>query len=251
MSKFKYFKISKSKKLRYLILNKKSELFVIFLHGFKSDLEGAKPKNFVKFCKKNKLGFFAIEYSGHGRSSGKFINGNISRWTNEVKISIKKIIGKKKFILIGSSMGAWLSLNQFKYFKEQIKGFIGIAPAPEFLDRLMWNKFSKKIKYEIKTKGIYNLKHGGYEYPITYKLIKDGKKNKILNRKFKIQIPVVMFHGKKDDVVPSGFSKKVLNIFKIKNKKLFLIKGGDHSLSKRHTLNQINRELFRIISKIS
>ena len=191
MSKFKYFKISKSKKLRYLILNKKSELFVIFLHGFKSDLEGAKPKNFVKFCKKNKLGFFAIEYSGHGRSSGKFINGNISRWTNEVKISIKKIIGKKKFILIGSSMGAWLSLNQFKYFKEQIKGFIGIAPAPEFLDRLMWNKFSKKIKNEIKTKGIYNLKHGGYEYPITYKLIKDGKKNKIFNRKFKIQIPVV------------------------------------------------------------
>ncbi len=251
MSKFKYLKVSKSKKLRYLILNKKSDLFIIFLHGFKSDLEGAKPKNFVKFCKKNNLGFLSIEYSGHGKSSGKFINGNISIWTEEVKTSIKKLVGKKNIIFVGSSMGAWLSLNQFKYFKNQIKGFIGIAPAPEFLDRLMWKKFTKKIKNEIKIKGIHNLSHGGFEYPITYQLIQDGRKNKILHRKFGQQIPVIMIHGKKDEVVPIVFSKKVLNIFKTKKKKLCIIEDGDHSLSKKHNLNKINKELLKIVSNLN
>ncbi len=105
-------------------------------------------------------------------------------------------------------MGAWIALKQFKYFRKQIKGFLGIGSAPEFLERLMWRKFSKKIKKEIVAKGIYNLKHGNYEYPITYQLIKDGRKNKVLNNKLKSKIFVTMIHGSKDEVVPVNYSKK-------------------------------------------
>jgi len=106
-----------------------------------SNLEGKKPKTFLNFAKKNKLGFLALEYSGHGKSSGKFESGNISKWTKETSILIRKIVKKNKIILIGSSMGSWISLNQFKFFNKQIIGFLGIGSAPEFLDRLMWNKF--------------------------------------------------------------------------------------------------------------
>ena len=102
---------------------------------------------------KNKLGFVALDYSGHGKSSGEFTRGNISSWTNDTKVIIKKIVKKNNFILIGSSMGTWIALNQFKYFKKQIRGMIGIGSAPEFLTRLMWNKFPKKIKSEILDKG--------------------------------------------------------------------------------------------------
>ena len=78
-------------------------------------------------------------------------------------------------------MGAWIALNQFKYFKSQIKGFVGIGSAPEFLTRLMWNKFPKKTKTELlKTEKIL-IKNGGYEYPITLQLINDGRKNKVLH----------------------------------------------------------------------
>ena len=76
------------------------------------------------------------------------------------KVLIKNIIKKNDFVLIGSSMGSWISLNQFKYFKKQIKGFLGIGSAPEFLEKFMWKKFTKKMKDEIKKNGIYNLKHG-------------------------------------------------------------------------------------------
>ena len=157
----------------------KNSPYIVFLHGFMSNLEGKKPKTFLDFAKKNKLGFLALEYSGHGKSSGKFVNGNISKWTKETSQLIKKVVKKNKIILIGSSMGAWISLNQFKFFKEQIIGFLGIGSAPEFLEGLMWKKFSKKMKREIKKNGIINLKHGDYEYPISLQLIKDGKKNKV------------------------------------------------------------------------
>ena len=250
MNKFKYLKISNNKKIRYLTNYYKKNLYIVFLHGFMSDLEGDKPKTFYKYCKKRKLGFLGLEYSGHGKSSGKFTNGNISKWTKETQTTIKKIVKKNNFILVGSSMGSWISLNQFKYFQKQIKGFLGIGSAPEFLEKLMWKKFTKKMKKETIKNGICNLKHGDYEYPISYQLIKDGRKNNILNKKLRSKIYVTMIHGSKDGVVPTIYSRKVLKLFDKAKKKLIIIKNGDHSLSNKKNLKKITLELNKIVSNI-
>ena len=248
MTKFNYYKLSKAKKIRYLKLYQKNCDYIVFLHGFMSDLDGKKPRSFLKFAKKNKLGFLALEYSGHGKSSGKFTKGNISKWTKETSILIKKIVKTNKIIFIGSSMGAWIALNQFKIFKKQIKGFLGIGSAPEFLENLMWNKFSKKMKAETIKNRIYNLKHGNYIYPITLQLIKDGRKNKVLNKTINYKINITMVHGQKDEVVPVSYSKKVLKIFKNSRKKLVIIKNGDHSLSSPKHLVMLKKELKLIIN---
>ena len=248
MNKFNYFKITKTRKIRYLKLYKKNAVYIVFLHGFMSDLEGKKPKVFYNFAKKNKLGFLALEYSGHGKSSGKFTKGNISKWTNDTKFILKKIVKKNKIIFIGSSMGSWISLNLFKYFKKQVCGFLGIGSAPEFLEHLMWKKFSKKMKKEIKKKGIIFLKHGDYEYPITYQLIRDGKKNKVLNKSIHHDLKITMVHGEKDTSVPVIYSRKVLKIFKTTKKKLVIVKNGDHSLSTTKWLNILKKELKLIVN---
>ena len=248
MTNFKYLKITKSRKIRYLKYFKKNSTYIVFLHGFMSDLEGKKPKVFYNFAKNNNLGFLALEYSGHGKSSGKFTDGNISKWSKDTKILIKKFVKKNNFILVGSSMGAWISLNQFNHFKKQIKGFLGIGSAPEFLEHLMWNKFSKKMKKEIKEKGVINLKHGDYEYPITYQLIQDGRKNKVLGKIISQDIKVTMVHGSKDNSVPVRYSKKLLKIFKTNKKKMVIIKNGDHSLSSPKWLKILKRELKLIIN---
>ena len=250
MKKFKYLKISKTRKLRYMDNYYKKKLYIIFLPGFMSDIEGKKPQEFKKYAVKNKLGFLAVEYHGHGKSSGKFTEGNISKWTNDAKIVIKKIVKKNNFIFIGSSMGAWISLNLFKDFEKQIKGLIGIGAAPEFVTRIMWKKFNKKIKQEIVKKGICNVNHGGYEYPITLQFIKDGLKNKSLSRKKLTSTKVIMFHGDKDQVVPVSFSRKVLTLFPNAQKKLVLIKNGDHSLSNKISLKKITKELNRVVEDI-
>ena len=250
MKKFKYLKISNTKKLRYIDNNLKERLYIIFLPGFMSDIEGEKPQSFLKFAKKNKLGFLSLEYSGHGKSSGIFTKGNISIWSNDAKNVIKKIVKKNNFVLIGSSMGAWIALNQFKYFKSQIKGFVGIGSAPEFLTRLMWNKFPNKTKKELIKKGKILIKNGDYEYPITLQLIKDCKKNKILNKKINSNINVTVIHGQKDEVVPTIFSKHVLKIFSKAKKKSVIIKNGDHSLSNQRPLNKIIKELDVIVKDL-
>jgi len=257
MKKFKYLKISKTKKLRYIDNYYKKKIYVIFLPGFMSDIDGKKPQAFKKYTVKNKLGFLAIEYSGHGKSSGKFTKGNISEWSIDAKKSIEKIVKRNNFILIGSSMGAWIALNQFKYFKKQIKGFIGIGSAPEFLERLMWKQFTKKIKKEIKEKGMSIIKYGQskfkqkqHEYPVTYQLIKDGRKNKILSKKITTKICVTMVHGKNDELVPVSFSRKVLSIFTDAKKKLVIIKKGDHSLSNKSHLKKIIKELNNIVVNV-
>ena len=198
--------------------------------------------------KKNKLGFLALEYSGHGKSSGKFTNGNISKWTKETTLLIKKIVKKNRIILVGSSMGSWIALNQFKFFKKQIVGFLGIGSAPQFLEGLMWNKFSKKMKKEITKNGIINLKHGNYEYPISLQLIKDGRKNKVFHKKIYDKLKITMVHGQKDESVPVSYSKKILKIFVNSKKKLVIIKKGDHSLSSPKWLGILKKELKIIIN---
>ena len=250
MKKFKYQKISKTKKLRYIDNYYKKNLYIVFLPGFMSDVEGQKPQSLKRYAIKKKLGFLALEYFGHGKSSGEFTKGNISIWSKNTKLLINKIIRKNDFIIIGSSMGAWIALNQFKYFKKQIKGFLGIGSAPEFLTRLMWNKFPKKIKKEVIKKGITNIESGQYKYPITYQLIKDGRKNRVLSKKINSRIEITMIHGQKDEVVPVSFSRKVLAIFTKAKKKLMVIKNGDHSLSDKKSLNQIVKELNRIVIDI-
>ncbi len=228
----------------------KKKLYIIFLPGFMSNIEGEKPKSFKKYAVRKKLGFLTLDYSGHGKSSGEFTKGNISRWSNDTKILIRKFVKKNNFIVIGSSMGSWIALNQFKYFKNQIKGFIGIGSAPEFLERLMWKKFPKRIKKEIKLRGITQIKNGDYEYPITYQIIKDGRKNKVLSKKINSRIIVTMFHGQRDEAVPVSFSRKVLSVFTNAEKRMIVIKNGDHSLSNKQSINKILKELDRFRNSI-
>jgi len=251
MSKFKYLKISKNKKIRYLLNAAYGDIYVLFLHGFKSDLEGDKPKTLFKFCKKNRIGFLALEYSGHGKSYGKFEDGTITKWTEDTKKIIKKIISKKKLIVVGSSMGGWIALNLFKEFKKNILAFVGIAPAPEFLDRLMWKKFTNKVRRQLIKDKFYKFNHGGYEYNISYNLIIDGRKNKIFNQTFNNKIFLTILHGKKDDVVPISISRKIIKIFTKAKKKLIIVKRGDHSLSNKKNLKRITNEISFIYKKLN
>ena len=148
-------------------------------------------------------------------------------------------------------MGSWIALNLFATFKKNIIGFIGIASAPEFLEELMWKKFSKKIKNIINTKKIHNIKSGDFTYPITKQLIVNGRQNKVLNNKINLPIYVILFHGLKDEVVPLKFSKRIMSFCKKSKKKLIKIKSGNHSLSRKVDLKKINIELNSIIKNSS
>ena len=112
----------------------------------------------------------------------------------------------------------------------------------------MWKKFSRKTKKIILSKKIYYLEHGGFTYPLTKQLIFDGRKNRVLNNKINLGIPIVLLHGLNDKVVPLNVSKKILKICKKSKKKLIKIKNGEHSLSRKSDLKKICKELNCMIS---
>jgi len=103
------------------------------------------------------------------------------------------------------------------------------------------------MKKKIINEGVINLKHGKFEYPVSFQLIKDGRKNKVLKKNIDQKIKVTMIHGEKDESVPLVYSKKVLKIFKNAKKKLVIVKNGDHSLSSKKWLKILNKELSLII----
>ena len=243
-----FFLTKNNQKIHYEFINNKSLTTIIFLHGLMSNIQSKKAKHLKKFVNKNKINLLLFEYSGHGKSSGKFTDFSIKNWVNDSRSIIKKLIKKNKIVLIGSSMGAWIGVILIKYFYQRIKGYVGIASAPDFTEELIWKKLNTSEKNNIKKNRIYKLKsnHNNF-YPITKKFIIDGKKNLILNKKIKCNFRVELLHGINDSSVPWFYSLKLLKTLISKKINLTIINDGDHSLSRTQDLKKLDLAIKNII----
>ena len=243
-----FFRTKNNQKIHYKFINNKSLITIIFLHGLMSDIKSKKAKFLKKFVNKNKINLLLFEYSGHGKSSGQFTDFSIKNWIEDSRSIVKNLIKKGKIILIGSSMGAWIGIVLIKYFHQRIKGFIGIAPAPDFTEELIWKKLNILEKNNIKKNKIYKLKssHNNF-YPITKKFIFDGKKILILNKKIKCNFKVELLHGIRDSSVPWAYSINLTKTLITKKLKLTIIDDGDHSLSRVQDLKKLELAIKNII----
>ena len=243
-----FFLTNNNQKIHYKFINNKSQTTIIFLHGLMSNIQSKKAKYLKNFSNKNKVNLLLFEYSGHGRSSGQFIDFSIKNWVEDSRLIIKRLIKKNKIILIGSSMGAWIGILLVKYFYKRIKGLIGIAAAPDFTKELIWKKLNIVEKNKIKNDKIYKLKSSYNNfYPITKKFIFDAKKFLVLNEKIKCNFPVELLHGLKDSSVPWFYSIKLTKTLISKKLNLTIINDGDHSLSRAKDLKKLDLAIKNII----
>ena len=243
-----FFLTKNNQKIHYKFINNKSPITIIFLHGLMSDIKSKKAKHLKNFVNKNKINLLLFEYSGHGRSSGKFTDFSVKNWLEDSRSIIKRLIQKNKIIFVGSSMGAWIGIMLIKYFYKRIIGFVGIASAPDFTEELIWKKLNIVEKNKIKKDKIYKLKSSYNNfYPITKKFIFDGKKNLVLNKKIKCNFPVKLLHGTNDSSVSWFYSIKLIKTLISKKINLTIINDGDHSLSRPQDLKKIDLAIKNII----
>ena len=244
-----FFLIKNNQKIHYKFINNKSLTTVIFLHGLMSSIKSKKAKYLEKFVNKNKINLLLFEYRGHGRSSGQFTDFSIKDWVADSNLIIKKLVKNNKIVLIGSSMGVWIGIILIKYFYKRIKGFIGIASAPDFTEELIWKKLTIIEKNKIKKNKIYKLKssHSNSSYPITKKFIFEAKKILVLNKKIKCNFPVELLHGIKDSSVSWFYSIKLTKTLISKKSNLTIIDDGDHSLSSGKDLKKLDLAIKNII----
>jgi pimeloyl-ACP methyl ester carboxylesterase len=209
-----------------------------WLGGFMSDMQGAKAEALAALARETRRPNLRFDYSGHGKSSGEFVDGTISRWLEQaIHMFIARTLGKR--IVVGSSMGAWLAMLLLRTLMrddpmaaKRIAGLVLIAPAADMTRDLMWNDYSEEARHELVSQGLH-LQPSGYgePYPITYALIEDGERHLILEDGLSLRIPVRILQGSADVDVPPTHALKVFGALNGPDITMTLIKGGDHRLS--------------------
>ena len=230
-----YFKSSYSDKIAYKINQTKSETTIFFFGGYASTMTGTKATSLNQWAQKQKINFVRFDYSGHGESGGSFQDGTITKWLNEAEEVFHRLKTKKN-IIIGSSMGSWISLLLTKK-NSDINGFVGIASAPDFTIS-QWLKLDANQQNEFIEKGSILFPDDDYgEYEVSYKFVNDGFNNVLLDKKIDISCPIRLLHGRLDKVVPFTVSEKIIEKVLSEDKDLKIIEDGDHSLSRESDLN--------------
>lgn len=212
-------------------------LGIIFIHGLNSDMNGEKALTVEKYARKHKLNFVRFDFRGHGNSDGKFEDFTISDWKKDLVNVIDNLTGGPQ-ILIGSSLGGWLMMLAARVRPSRVKGMIGLAAAPDFGDNL-YNNLTIKNKREIKNKGIIKYSSFGFSYFIRKNFFLDARKNKVLNKLYRYNKPLILIHGLNDNVVSSKVPKKILKKVTSKKIQIILLKNSDHRLSSKKDLQTL------------
>lgn len=242
---------SHNRKIAYQYYKGKSKIGFTFFGGFNSDMEGSKAQYILQWCKKNKYECTLFDYSGHGKSSEKFVNTSLKEWIEDALEILNKVPSNPQ-ILIGSSMGGWIALKISLINSTNLKGVLTIAAAPDFTKRLWKKELNNKQKNEIIKKGYTNIPsdYNPEGYIITKKNIKEGNKNLILTDKNNIfSFPLKLIHGDKDEAVSWKESLKILNKSTNDHSELIILKNGDHRLSNKKQLKKITMVIQSLLEE--
>ena len=235
-----------NQKINYKKINGKKP-GIIFIHGLNSDMSGLKALSIEKHAKKNNLNFIRFDCRGHGKSSGKFEFFTISDWKQDL-LDIIDNLTRGPQILIGSSMGGWLMFLAARARPTRIRGLIGLAAAPDYVDEL-YSGLSKTKKIELAKKHIIKYSSNGFSYLIRKKFITDGKKNNIFHKSFKMNKPIILIHGLKDKVVAKKVPELILKKTSGKFIRIIYLKNSDHRLSSQNDLKVINESIDSLAKK--
>lgn len=225
---------------------------IVFCGGFMSDMTGTKATALESHVSAAGHGFTRFDYSGHGASDGAFRDGTIGRWAEDALAVLDEVTDGPQ-ILIGSSMGGWVSLLCALARPDKVKGLILIAPAPDFTERLMWPDFSEEEKATILSQGYIEQpsEYGDEPYVITKALIEDGRQHLLLDKVLALDIPVRILHGMKDVDVPYQLSFDLIEALTSTDVVLTLVKEGDHRLSEEDDIARLNTSVDGLLKSLS
>ena len=205
---------------------------VVFLPGYRSDMQGAKATEVAALCEECGFACLLLDYSGHGASGGNFTDGTIGRWTNDVLHLLDRLTSGP-VILAGSSMGAWIALLVAILRPERVTALVGIAAAPDFTERLMWDAMTPAERETLMESGVLMAPSAyGDPLPVTRALIEDGRDYLLLDAPIPVTCQVRLLHGQMDPDVPWETSLALSGKLESADVQLTLVKDGDHRLSR-------------------
>jgi len=218
---------------------------LFWLGGFKSDMKGTKAEALSQWARENGRSCVRFDYSGHGESGGDFRAGTIGRWLEE-SLAVFEAYAEGPQVVIGSSMSGWIALLLLQALRKRagtkgsVAGLVLIAPAVDFTEVLMWQRFPAKVKKEIEQNGVWlRPSEYGEPYPITRALIDEGRNHLLLGRMIETGCPVRILQGVQDPDVPWNHAVELTSRLAQDDVVLTLVKDGDHRLSRPEDLERL------------
>jgi pimeloyl-ACP methyl ester carboxylesterase len=251
-SSLKFIDVGSGEKARRIAVRQRigadrgAEPGLVWLGGFKSDMQGTKAQALDAWAAQKGRGAIRFDYSGHGESGGAFEDGTIGRWLED-SLAVFEAFARGPQVLVGSSMGGWISLLLARELAQRgtgaasVAGMVLIAPAVDFTEELMWKQMSAAVKREIMEKGSWQRPSAYSEapYPITRNLIEDGRKHLILGELIEPGCPVRILQGVRDEDVPWDHAVQLVSRIAREDVVLSLIKDGDHRLSRPEDIERL------------
>ncbi len=223
---------------------------VVFCPGFASDMGGTKAVRLSDWCEARGQAMLRFDYAGHGKSGGRFLDGCIGDWAADAAHVIATAAEGRPVLLVGSSMGGWISLLLARGLGARLAGLLLIAPAPDFSELLIRPQLSS-VQFEIlQTNGVIYLPSAyGEPTPMTLKLLDDGAQNLVLGGPIAVCCPVRIIHGIRDEDVPWELSLKLAECLESEDVRITLVKDGEHRLSRESDLTLLESLLASLLGE--
>lgn len=223
---------------------------VVFCGGFKSDMEGTKALFLEAWARASGRAFLRFDYSGHGQSSGDFLDGSIGDWADDAFHTIGALV-PGPVVLVGSSMGGWISLILSRKMPANLAGFVGIAAAPDFTEDSMWAGLTDAQRADLAQNGqvVLPSDYSDEPYIITQRLIEEGRQTLVLRDPLALACPVRLLQGTADEDVPISVALRLLEHASGDDIRLTLVKGADHRFSTPENLELIQRSVEKVLSR--
>ncbi|MEO0484655.1 MAG: alpha/beta hydrolase [Pseudomonadota bacterium] len=224
---------------------------VVFLGGFKSDMAGTKATHLERWCKAQERAFLRFDYSGHGVSSGRLEDGAIGDWAADAQAAVEALTEGPQ-VLVGSSMGGWISLLLTQRIAHRVAGLVTIAAAPDFTEDGYWASFSEEERATVMERGGLHVPSDyGDPYWISRRLIEDGRANLVLRKPLPLPMPVRFLQGTSDTAVPLARATALLDHATGPDMRLTVLKDADHSFSSPTALAVLDAALTDVIGALT
>ena len=224
---------------------------VVFLGGFKSDMEGTKAVHLEEWAKRTGSAFLRFDYSGHGESSGAFTDGCIGEWAKDARAAIEALTEGPQ-VLVGSSMGGWIALLCAREMPGKVAGLVGVAAAPDFTEDAMWAGFDADQRAALERDGQIALPSDyGEPYIITRKLIEDGRQHMVLRSPLRLPFPVRFLQGTADEDVERAVALRLLDHAEGPDMRLTLVDGADHRFSDPDCLTLVEASVGEVLDRVA
>lgn len=222
---------------------------VIFLGGFMSDMTGTKAMALEAYCRGAGRAFLRFDYTGHGSSSGAFTEGTIGAWADDAVQVLDRLTAGPQ-VLVGSSMGGWIMLLAALARPGRVVGLVGVAAAPDFTEDLLWDRLDESQRAALAKDGVCEVP-SDYDkpYPVTLRLIEEGRRHLLLRTPIALSCPVALVQGMEDRDVPFETAIRLAERLAGSDVTVTLVKDGDHRMSEPRHLRVLFAALDSVLAK--